>query len=168
MNKTATPLLMKSELLQGEELLQSFGANALLPLHPDAGGAGAPPYVLGASALLKVLGMLHLTNYRLKFKPATPSEADFSIFLPAISGVRNVSSWFVWKFRIRMHDETWIDFLRWGVRPVIVAVTAARTHAEELDWKAIGADISAAPDKLGAWSILPPDDQPTTSVASVE
>lgn len=40
MEKAGTPLLMKAELLPGEKLLQSFGANALLPMYRDAGDTG--------------------------------------------------------------------------------------------------------------------------------
>jgi hypothetical protein len=166
MAEAGTPLLMKTELLPGERLLQSFGANALLPLHRDAGGAGAKPYVLGASAPRKVLGMLHLTNYRLKFKPADPAEADFSIMLPAIARISNVSFLFVRKFRLVMQDGTHIDFLRWGIVPVMSAINAVSMQADQLDWNAISRDIAAAPGTLGAWSIMPPGHQPTTSVAS--
>jgi hypothetical protein len=166
MEKAGTPLLMKTELLPGETLLQSFGANALLPLHRDTGHTGAKPYVLGASAPRKVLGMLHLTNYRLKFKPADPAEADFSIFLPAIARIQNVSFLFVRKFRLVMQDGTHIDFLRWGILPVISTINTVSAQADQLDWDVIGRDIAAMPDKFGAWSVLPPDDQPTTSVAS--
>lgn len=159
-------LLMQNELLPGERLLQSFGANALLPIYRDPGGAGAKPYMLGASAPRKVLGMLHLTNYRLKFKPADPAEGDFSIFLPAIASIRNVSFLFVRKFRLVMQDGSYIDFLKWGVPSVIAAISAVSTQAQHLDWAAIGSDVAAAPETLGAWSVMPPDGQPTTSVAS--
>lgn len=166
MAETGTPLLMKAELLPGEKLLQSFGANALLPMYRDAGDTGAKPYVLGASAPRKVLGMLHLTNYRLKFKPADPHEAAFSIFLPAIARISNVSFLFVRKFRLMMHDGTHIDFLRWGIVPAIAAINAASMAADQLDWDAIGQDIAAAPDKIGAWAVTAPGDQPTVTVAS--
>jgi hypothetical protein len=166
MDKISPALLMQTELLPGERLLQSFGANVLLPIYRDPGGAGAKPYVLGASAPRKVLGLLHLTNYRLKFKPAHPAEADFSIFLPAIAGIRNASFLFVRKFRLTMQDGTFIDFLKWGVPSAIAAIRAVSTQARHLDWAAIGRDIAAAPETLGAWSVLPPDAHPTTSVAS--
>jgi hypothetical protein len=166
MEDPGTPLLMKKELLPGEKLLRSFGANALLPLHRDAGGSGAKPYVLGASAPRKVLGMLHLTNYRLKFKPADPKEPDFSIMLPAIAAIRNVSFLFVRKFRLVMQDGTFIDFLRWGVPSVISAVNVVSTQAERLDWEAIGRDIAAAPETLGAWWVLPGENHATETTAS--
>ncbi len=77
MDEVAAALLMQGELLPGETLLRSYGANALLPLHPQAGDPNAKPYSLGASAPKKVLGMLHLTNYRLKFKPTDPARTRF-------------------------------------------------------------------------------------------
>jgi hypothetical protein len=166
MDEISPAHLMQKELLPGERLLQSFGANALLPLHRDAGRSGANPYVLGASAPRKVLGMLHLTNYRLKFKPADSREPDFSIMLPAIARIRDVSFLFVRKFRLVLQDGTHIDFLRWGILPVISAINAVSMQADQLDWDAIGRDIAAAPETLGAWSVLPPGVQPTTSVAS--
>lgn len=166
MDAVSATLLMQKELLPGEKLLRSFGANALLPLHPGKGGADAKPYVLGASAPRKVLGMLHLTNYRLKFKPADPAEADFSIMLPAIAAIRNVSFLFVRKFRLVMQDGTHIDFLKWGIPLTISAVNAVCTQAQSLDWDAIGRDIAAAPDKIGAWAVLPRGTQSTGSVAS--
>jgi hypothetical protein len=155
MDEVSAALLMQKELLPGEKLLRSFGANALLPLHPDAGGKGAKPYVLGASAPRKVLGMLHLTDYRLKFKPADPAGADFSIMLPAIAGIRNVSFLFVRKFRLVLQDGTHVEFVKWGSPSVISAVNAVAAQAQRLDWDAIGRDIAAAPEKMGAWSVLP-------------
>ncbi|HWV55570.1 hypothetical protein [Pseudorhodoplanes sp.] len=166
MNDVSPALMMQKELLPGEKLLSSFGANVLLPLHPDAGRTGAPPYVLGASAPRKVLGMLHLTNYRLKFKPANPVEPAFSIMLPAISAIRNASFLFVRKFRLVMQDGTHIDFLKWGIPAVIAAINAVATQTRQLDWAAIERDIAAAPETMGAWSIQLSDVQPTTSVAS--
>jgi hypothetical protein len=151
--KEAAALLMRSELLPGEKLLRSFGANALLPLYP---GAGSAPYVLGASSARKVLGMLHLTNYRLKFKPADPTEADFAIFLPAIAGASDVSRFFVRKFRLTMRDETFIEFLRWGIPSFLASLKAVQSRSRELDWVAIRRDIAAAaPDAPGSWSVLP-------------
>ena len=154
-------------MLLDERLLSQFGANALLPLYRDPGGLGAKPYVLGASAPRKVLGMLYLTNYRLKFKPAEPVEDAFSIFLPAIAEAGDVSRLLVRKCRLTMQDGTFIDFIRWGVASVVDAVNRARNDARTLDWHAVGREIAAAgQEQLGAWSVLPDDAQPTASTAS--
>lgn len=167
MDSVAAALLMKKELLPGETLLRSYGANALLPLHRQAGDTDAKPYVLGAAAPRKVLGMLHLTNYRLKFKPTDPHEADFSIMLPAIARIHDVSFLFVRKFRLTMQDGTFIEFLKWGIPAFIYAVNAVGGPARSLDWNAIRRDIAAAPpETMGVWSVMPPDNQPTASVAS--
>jgi hypothetical protein len=167
MDEVAAALLMQRELLPGEKLLRSYGANALLPLHPGTADTDAKPYVLGASAPKKVLGMLHLTNYRLKFKPTNPRDADFSIMLPAIARIQDVSFLFVRKFRLTMQDGTFIEFLKWGIPAFIYAVNAVGGPARNLDWNAIGRDIAAAsPETLGAWSVLPREIQPTTSIAS--
>lgn len=152
MDNATAALLMQAELLPGEKLLRSFGATVLLPLYPS----GSAPYVLGASAPRKVLGMLYLTNYRLKFKPASPTERDFTIFLPAIASVSDVSRFFVRKFRLTMRDGTFIEFLRWGIPSFIAALKAVHIRSRDLDWNVIGHDIAAAaPDTLGAWSVLP-------------
>jgi hypothetical protein len=155
MDEASAAVLMKNELLAGETLIRSVGANVLLPLHPDAGGKGAKPYVLGASAPRKVLGMLHLTNYRLKFKPADRTEPDFTILLPAIAQVRDVSFLFVRKFRLTMQDGTFIEFLKWGIPSFIASLNITRGKAGNLDWDTIRRDMADAPDKLGAWSVLP-------------
>jgi hypothetical protein len=167
MDELAAALLMQKELLPGEKLLRSYGANALLPLHPQAGDADARPYILGASAPRKVLGMLHLSNYRLKFKPTDPREADFSIMLPAIVRIQDVSFLFVRKFRLTMQDGSFIEFLKWGIPAFIYAVNAVGGPARNLDWNAIGRDIAAAsPETLGVWSVLPREIQPTDTTAS--
>ncbi len=167
MNDVAAALLMRKELLPGETLLRSYGANALLPLHPNAGDADARPYVLGASAPKKVLGMLHLTNYRLKFRPTDPREPDFSIMLPAIARIHDVSFLFVRKFRLTMQDGSFIEFLKWGIPAFIYAVNAVGVPSRNLDWKAIRRDIAdASPERMGAWSVLPRDIQSTETTAS--
>ena len=159
MDEVSATLLMQRELLPGEKLLRSFGANALLPIYRDAGNKGAKPYMLGPSAPRKVLGMLHLTNYRLKFKPADTRSAEFSIFLPAIAEARDVSWLLVRKCRLVFNDGTFIEFLKWGIPSLIGAVNFARTQAQSLDWDAIARDVADAPDKLGAWSVTPARDE---------
>jgi hypothetical protein len=167
MDEVAAALLMRKELLPGETLLRSYGANALLPLHPNAGGTDARPYVLGASAPKQVLGMLHLTNYRLKFKPTDPREPDFSIMLPAITRIHNVSFLFVRKFRLTMQDGSFIEFLKWGIPAFIYAVNAVGGPARNLDWNAIARDIAEAPpEALGAWAVLPREIQATDTTVS--
>lgn len=167
MDDVAAALLMQKELLPGEKLLRSYGANALLPLHPHADEAEARPYVLGASAPKKVLGMLHLTNYRLKFKPADPREPDFSIMLPAIVRIHNVSFLLVRKVRLTMQDGSFIEFLKWGIPAFISAVNAVSGQTRYLDWNAIRRDIAAASQEtLGVWSVMPRDIQPTDTTAS--
>jgi hypothetical protein len=167
MDEVAAALLMRGELLPGETLLRSYGANALLPLHPHAGDADAKPYSLGASAPKKVLGMLHLTNYRLKFKPTDPREPDFSIMLPAIARIHDVSFLFVRKFRLTMQDGSYIEFLKWGIPAFIYAVNAVGVPSRNLDWDAIRRDIAAAPPgTIGAWSVMPREIQSTETTAS--
>ena len=141
------------DLFSGETLIRSIGTNVLRPRYPNIGITGAKPWVLGSSAPEKVLGVLHLTNYRLKFKPAEGSTPVFSIFLPAIRDVSNVSWLLVRKFRITVKDGTHIDFIRWSIRPVIAVVEKARIQAEKLDWDVIAADVAMAENKLGDWQV---------------
>lgn len=131
--------LRAGDLFEGERLIRSFAANALLPLHPGV-GAGKR-YVLGASAPGTVLGMLHVTNCRLAFRPLDPASGNFSIFLPAIARAQNISFLLVRKFRIGMTDGTHIDFVRWRVAPVLAAISAARRAADEFDWVTIDEDV---------------------------
>jgi hypothetical protein len=147
--------LTPNDLFSREKLLRSFGANALLPLYPGK-GVGADrdkPYVLGASAPQTVLGMLHLTNYRLLFKALDRDSGSFSIFLPAIAEAKNVSFFLVRKFRITMKDGTCIDFIRWRVAPVLAALNATRRVAANLDWPSIGQEFQREAHKAGDWSV---------------
>src|SRR5690349_13894627 len=141
------------DLFPDETLLRSVGTNVLLPRYSNIGGNEGRPWVMGASAPDKVLGVLHLTNYRLIFKPAERPTPVFSIFLPAILDIKNVSWLFVRKFRITMKDGTFIEFIMWGSRPFIDVVTKARMQAETLDWQLVHADLAAAEGKAGDWHI---------------
>ncbi len=141
------------DLFPDETLLRSIGTSVLLPLYPNVGSGDGKPWVIGSSAPEKVLGMLHLTNYRLIFKPAERPTPVFSIFLPAILDIKDVSWFLVRKFRITMKDGTSIEFLKWGIRPFIEIVTKARMQAETLNWQMIDADIAAAEGKTGNWHI---------------
>lgn len=141
------------ELFPGETLIRSVGTNVLLPLYPNAGNADAKPYVIGSSAPQKVLGMLHLTNYRLKFKAAEQSGVTFSIFLPAVAKAENTSWFFVRKFRITMRDATSIEFVMWGIRPFLAIVNKTRLQAESLNWNTITAEVAAAESKVGDWQV---------------
>ncbi len=129
--------------------------------HPDAGCTGAPLMCWALLHRRKVLGMLHLTNYRLKFKPAAPSEPDFSIMLPAIASMPRCSFLFTRKVRLTMQDGTSIEFMKWGIPSFISAVNAVAMMTRQLDWNAIDREITAAPDMLGAWSIPARDSRST-------
>jgi hypothetical protein len=144
-----------ADLLPGEKLIRTVGTNVLLPLYPGTGGENAKPYVIGASASQKVLGMLHLTNYRLKFKPADGRGPSFSIFLPAIADASNVSWFFVRKFRVTMTDGSFIEFIMWGIRPFIAILKKTRTEAAKLNWDTIIADLSVDESKVGDWQVSP-------------
>jgi hypothetical protein len=147
--------LTPDDLFSGERLLRSFGANALLPRYPGKGADADKdkPYVLGASAPQTVLGMLHLTNYRLLFKALDRNNGSFSIFLPAIAEAKNVSFFLVRKFRITMTDGSNIDFIRWRVAPVLAALNATRRTAANLDWPSIGQEFQREARKAGDWSV---------------
>ena len=54
-----------------------------------------------------------------------------------------------------MQDGTFIEFIKWGISPVIAALVAARAKSENLEWDRIRHDIASAPEKLGDWSVLP-------------
>ena len=141
------------DLFPDEKLLRSVGTNVLLARYPNVGSADGKPWVIGASAPEKVLGVLHLTNYRLIFKPVEQPTPVFSIFLPAIVDIKNVSWLFVRKFRITIKDGTYIEFVMWGIRPFIKIANKARMQAATLDWQKINVDIAAAEGKSGEWHV---------------
>lgn len=141
------------DLFPDEKLLRSIGTNVLLPRYPNVGSTDGKPWVIGASAPEKVLGVLHLTNYRLIFKPAEQPTPVFSIFLPAILDIKNVSWLFVRKFRITIKDGTYIEFVMWGIRPFIKIVNKARMQAGPLEWQKINVDVAAAEGKTGDWHV---------------
>ena len=149
MDMMRTVAIAPDELYPGETLIRSVGTNVLLPLHPNAGNPDAKPYVMGASASRRVLGILHLTNYRLKFKSAEEPAVSFSIFLRAIARADNTSFLLVRKFRVTMKDDTHIDFVMWGIRSFLKVLNTTRTQAASLNWETIGADIVAAEGKAG-------------------
>jgi len=153
MDMMRTVAIAPDEFYPEETLIRSVGTNVLLPLHPNAGDPDAMPYVMGASAPRRVLGILHLTNYRLKFKSAEEPPVSFSIFLPAIARADNTSFLLVRKFRITMKDDTHIDFVMWGIRPFLKILNTTRTKAASLNWETIGADIAAAEGKAGDWMV---------------
>ena len=141
------------ELFAGETLIRSVGTNVLLPRYPNIGGADAKPWVMGSSAPQKVLGVLHLTNYRLKFKPAEQPGVTFSVFLPDIAKAENTSWFFVRKFQITMTDATTIEFVMWGIRPFLAIVNKTRLQAGSLNWDTIRAEVAAAESKVGDWHV---------------
>lgn len=151
MDVVRTVAIAPQDLFPDEKLLRSVGTNVLLPRYPNVGSADGKPWVIGSSAPERVLGVLHLTNYRLIFKPAERPTPVFSIFLPAILDIKNVSWLFVRKFRVTMKDGTFIEFIMWGIRPFIDIVTKARMQAGSLDWQVVQADLAAAEGKAGDW-----------------
>jgi len=145
--------LKRDEMFQGETLIRSVGTNALLPRYPGVGDVNAKPYVMGASAPEKVLGMLHLTNYRLIFKAAERPGPTFSIFLPAIAEVKNVSFLLVRKFRITMKDATYVEFVMWRIPAFLAIVNRTLEESPALDWNAIIADVAGNEQKVGDWQV---------------
>ncbi len=145
--------IKQDDLFQGETLIRSVGTNVLLPRYPGVGTANAKPYVIGPSASEKVLGVLHLTNYRLIFKPAERPGPTFSIFLPAIAEAKNVSFFFVRKFRITMRDTTYIQFVMWRIPAFLAILNKTRAQASELNWDSIVADVAQNEHKVGDWQV---------------
>ena len=148
--------LTAGELFAGETVIRSKAANAFLPPHPAAGPDKASKlvmYLLGKPGLQLVPGMLHLTNYRLKFKPAELPAAVFTIFLPTIDTVTDVSRLLLRKIKVTTVNEFSLEFGVWSIGDFIAAVDYARARAKTLDWDVISSDTIREADKVGDWAV---------------
>jgi hypothetical protein len=144
-------------LFPGEVVLLSKGANALLPAGKNVSGgflARKVPALIGPADHDYVGGRLHLTNYRLKFKShAVGQPVQFTIFLPTIDAVADVSRLVLRKLRVVFPAAKYIEFVMWGIPAFIAALDAARERAKELDWDKIAIDIKNEADKIGDWAV---------------
>src|SRR5690349_4683879 len=102
----------QSELLLGETPMMSKNANAL-PI-PN-------------QYFVSIGGRLHLTNYRLLFKSHAINQltGKFSLLLPTITEVKDTSGWLRKKIMISTQTQH-IEFIIWGIPPLIAAINAAR------------------------------------------
>ena len=120
--------LEATELLEGEQASLSKAANAVIKLSDY--GLKNLPYdqlmnLVGFKNKEAVGGKLHLTNYRLVFKahPINRVQGKFSIFLPALTGLKNTSPNFLTK-RLEVRTELQVfEFVVWGVDDFIRSAT---------------------------------------------
>jgi hypothetical protein len=118
----------ESELLPGERMILSKGANAVIRL--DEYGLSRLPAdqimrLIGFAGKEAIGGKLHLTSYRLIFKSHRVNRVvgSFSIFLPTITALHDRSRWIAKKVEIATRMQAF-EFVIWGVPPFIAAVQA--------------------------------------------
>ena len=119
--------IQAEELLDGEQVIVTKMANAVIKLSDY--GLKRLPYdglmnLMGFKGKEAIGGKLHLTNFRLVFKahPVNRVRGKFSIFLPAITQLRNTSSFLAKKLETRTELQIF-EFVIWGVDEFIRAAT---------------------------------------------
>ena len=119
--------IQAEELLDGEQVIVTKMANAVIQLSDY--GLKRLPYDglmnrMGFKGKEAIGGKLHLTNFRLVFKahPVNRVRGKFSIFLPAITQLRNTSRFLAKKLETRTELQIF-EFVIWGVDEFIRAVT---------------------------------------------
>jgi hypothetical protein len=122
--------LSSSDLLDGEEVVMSKAANALIV--PSEYGLAALslgryrqlPDLAGREA---IGGKLHLTSWRLIFHSHAVNRATgtFSIFLPTILNSADTSRGFTHRVRIETRSHAF-EFVMWGVRRFLSALARQR------------------------------------------
>lgn len=145
--------LRSSSLLTGEEVRLVKKANAVVRV-AEAGltrfSHDQAMWMIGMHGSEAIGGQLHVTNYRLVFCSHFFNRATgrFSIFLPAISAVRDTS----WGIRRQIEVSTRthrFTFIVWGIPALMAAIEDLRRHwtSEEVAWLAETATAERA--KLG-------------------
>jgi len=126
-----------SELLPGENIILSKGANAVIKLSEyglSKFAFGQFMWVAGLKGKEAIGGKLSLTNYRLIFKSHRFNRlrGKFSIFLPAIAKMRDSSFLLTRKVAI-VTKLTEFEFVIWGIPAFIKAVESAKAALKEDD-----------------------------------
>jgi hypothetical protein len=121
---------LDSDLLQGERLLLSKFANAIIrpaDYHLSRFAADDLLWLVGMKDKEAIGGKLHLTTYRLLFRShaANRLTGEFELFLPAVLAVRDASYLWTRKFAIDT-AATHQEFIIWGIRRFVEATDAAR------------------------------------------
>lgn len=118
----------ESDLLPGERMILSKGANAVIRL--DQYGLSRLPAdqimrLIGFAGKEAIGGKLHLTSYRLLFKSHRVNRVvgSFSIFLPTITALHDRSRWIAKKVEVATRMQSF-EFVIWGVPAFIGAVQA--------------------------------------------
>jgi hypothetical protein len=132
-----------SELLPGERMILSKGANAIIRL--DEYGLSRLPAdqitrLIGFAGKEGIGGKLHLTTHRLIFKSHRVNRVvgSFSIFLPTITGLHDRSRWIAKKVEVATRMQTF-EFVAWGVPAFIAAVQAQAAQVTPAQAKELAA-----------------------------
>ena len=142
-----------SDLLQGERLLESKFANAIIkPADYDLSRFFADDllWTIGMKDKEAIGGQLHLTTYRLLFRshPANRLTGEFELFLPVVVSVRDTS--FLWTRKCAVDtDATHQEFIIWGIAHFLKAIEDARAMLTVDSLNTIQAAVLARGTTLG-------------------
>jgi hypothetical protein len=124
----------QSDLLSGESVILSKGANAVIKIS-DYGLSRIAfdqlMWTVGMKGKEAIGGKLHLTNYRLIFKshPLNRLRGKFSIFLPTIREVKDVSGLISKKIEVFTQTQAF-EFVVWGIPALIAAIKSSKSKLD--------------------------------------
>jgi len=123
--------LKSQDLLTGETLILSKGANALIK--PNEVGLSRFAFdhllpLVGMKGKEAIGGKLHVTNFRLVFAAHAINRltGKFSIFLPTIQDVRDTSGLIAQKIEVNTRTQKF-EFVVWGIPALLEAIQKAKT-----------------------------------------
>lgn len=141
-----------TELLDGEKLLTSKPANAVIKLTDY--GLKRLPYdhlmnLTGFKGKEAIGGMLHLTTFRLVFKshPLNRVQGKFSVFLPAVTQFRNTSSLLAKRLEVSTEFQVH-EFVVWGVDSFIIEASEGQRALTREQKTTLQNAVLAKPDKF--------------------
>jgi hypothetical protein len=156
--------LTPGELFDGEELVESKNANAIVTL-TDYGLEtifdGKLAEQTGMSGREGIGGKLHLTTWRLVFKSHSLNRlvGEFSIFLPTVTGAHDVSRGLSRKIQIDTLSQQFV-FVLWGVPKFLAAIQDGVDALDSERTQGLWLAAAEHPEIIGA------DLQPSESVES--
>lgn len=153
---------MKTEmLLAGESELTSKGANFVLNLNEN----GLPRFrydglmgAVGMTGKEAIGGKLFLTNFRVYFQSHNVNRFNgaFSIFLPSIETMKDVSAFLTKKLEIVTPSYNF-EFVVWGIPQFMAQIKAARDALSPSQQEELQSAAQASPEKCGdGLKVFPP------------
>src|SRR5689334_18257906 len=143
----------QEDLLPGENVVVSKAANAIIKV--DEHGLSQFAFdqlmwTVGMQGMEAIGGKLHLTNCRLIFKSHAVNRltGKFSIFLPTIQEVQDISRFLVRKIAVVTKTQRF-EFVIWGIPQLITAINTARNSLTPPAIEAMRATALANYQKCG-------------------